>query len=325
MKLEVFGWSSERRAEFAPHAAEGLIPGRVVGEHRSHFQVATDAAELSAELTGRLRNAAVQRSDLAGVGDFVALRLSTGDGNATVEDVLPRTSALIRKASGEERPQLLAANVDVVFIVTAPDGDFNLPRIERLLALVGDSGATPVIVLNKSDLTDDVAGTKEQIATIAPGVAVHAISARAGDGIAEIEQYFDGNRTVGLIGSSGVGKSTLTNELLGRAAQATQEVRAHDSRGRHTTTHRQLFLRPHGGSIIDTPGMRGVERWLPETSTGSNFDDIETIALECKFSNCRHEAEPKCAVRAAVARGELDADRVAGYVRRAREVKSSAR
>jgi ribosome biogenesis GTPase / thiamine phosphate phosphatase len=325
MKLEVFGWSSERRAEFAPHAAEGLIPGRVVGEHRSHFQVATDAAELSAELTGRLRNAAVQRSDLAGVGDFVALRLSAGDGNATVEEVLPRTSALIRKASGEERPQLLAANVDVVFIVTAPDGDFNLPRIERLLALVGDSGATPVIVLNKSDLTDDVAGTKEQIAIIAPGVPVHAISARAGDGMAEIEQYFAGNRTVGLIGSSGVGKSTLTNQLLGRAAQATQEVRAHDSRGRHTTTHRQLFLRPHGGSIIDTPGMRGVERWLPGNDAGSNFDDIETLALECKFSNCRHEAEPKCAVRAAVARGDLDAERVAGYVQRAREAKSSAR
>ena len=325
MKLEAFGWNGERQAEFAAHAAEGLLPARVVGEHRSHFMVATDGAELSAELTGRLRNAAAQRSDLAGVGDFVALRLSPGDGNATIESVLPRTSALIRKASGEDRPQLLAANVDVVFIVTAPDGDFNLPRIERLLALVADSGAAPVILLNKADLTNDVAGMKDQIATVAPGVPVHAISARGGDGIAEIEQHFSGNRTVGLIGSSGVGKSTLTNELLGRAAQATQEVRAHDSRGRHTTTHRQLFVRPNGGSIIDTPGMRGVERWLPGNDAGSNFDDIETLALECKFSNCRHEAEPKCAVRAAVARGDLDAERVASYARRAREAKSSAR
>jgi len=325
MKLEAFGWNGERQAEFAAYAAEGLVPGRVVGEHRSHFQVATAAAELSAELTGRLRNAAAQRSDLAGVGDFVALRPSAGDGRATIEEVLPRTSALIRKASGEDRPQLLAANVDVVFVVTAPDGDFNLPRIERLLALVADSGATPVIVLNKSDLTDDVVGTKAQIATIAPDVPVHAISARAGDGIIAIEQHFAGNRTVGLIGSSGVGKSTLTNELLGRAAQVTQEVRAHDSRGRHTTTHRQLFLRPRGGSIIDTPGMRGVERWLPANELGNNFEDIETLALECKFSNCRHEAEPKCSVRAAVARGDLDAERVAGYVRRAREAKPSAR
>jgi ribosome biogenesis GTPase len=325
MTFEALGWSCERQADFAERAAAGLIPGRVVGEHRSHFRVATEAIELSAEMTGRLRNAAVQRSDLAGVGDFVAVRLATGDGSASIEEVLPRTSALVRKASGEDRPQLLAANVDVVFIVTAPDGDFNLPRIERLLALVGDSGAQPVIVLNKSDLSDDVAGMTGAITTIAPGVPVHAIGARRGDGITEIEQYFAGNRTVGLIGSSGVGKSTLTNQFLGRAAQATQEVRAHDSRGRHTTTHRQLFLRPRGGSIIDTPGMRGVERWLPGNDSAVYFDDIETLALECKFSNCRHDAEPKCAVRAAVARGELDAERVTAYVLRTHEVKSNAR
>ena len=138
-------------------------------------------------------------------------------------------------------------------------------------------------------------------------------------------QYFDGNRTVGLIGSSGVGKSTLTNELLGRAAQATQEVRAHDSRGRHTTTHRQLFLRPQGGSIIDTPGMRGVEQWNPGKKVDSNFDDIEALALECKFSNCRHDGEPKCAVRAAVERCDIEAEHVAGYVKRARESRSGAR
>jgi ribosome biogenesis GTPase len=325
MRLEAFGWNGDRQAKFAAYAAEGLVPGRVVGEHRSHFQVATDAIELSAEVTGRLRNEAAQRSDLPGVGDFVALRLAMGDGPATIEAVLPRTSALVRKASGESRPQLLAANVDVVFIVTAPDGDFNLPRIERLLALVVDSSAAPVIVLNKAELSPDIGGATDQIATVALGVPIHAISARAGDGIAVLEQYFDGNRTIGLIGSSGVGKSTLTNELLGRAAQATQEVRAHDSRGRHTTTHRQLFLRPHGGAIVDTPGMRGVELWNAGQDANGNFEDIETLALACKFSNCRHEAEPKCAVRAAIARGDLDAERVAGYVRRAREAKSSAR
>ena len=159
MTLDALGWSGQRQRDFAPRAADGLIPGRVVGEHRTHFRVATDAVELSAEITGRLRNAAAQRSDLAGVGDFVAVRLANGDGPATIEEVLPRTSALVRKASGEDRPQLLAANVDVVFIVTAPDGDLNLPRIERLLALVADSSATPVIVLNKADLTDDVVGT----------------------------------------------------------------------------------------------------------------------------------------------------------------------
>ncbi len=324
MTLEAFGWSDQRQAQFAASGADGLTPGRVVGEHRSHFRVATDTTELSAEVTGRLRNAAAQRSDLPGVGDFVALRLAAGSGPATIEDVLPRTSALVRKASGENRPQLLAANVDVVFIVTAPDGDFNLPRIGRLLALVADTGATAVIVLNKADLADDAAGTIDQIASVAPGVAVHAVSTYAHT-ISNLERYFEGNRTVALIGSSGVGKSTLTNGLLGRAAQATQEVRAHDSRGRHTTTHRQLFLRPGGGSIIDTPGMRGVEAWNTDKDIDSNFEDIAALALDCKFSNCRHEAEPKCAVRAAVARGELDAERLAGYVRRAREAMESAR
>jgi ribosome biogenesis GTPase len=313
MTLEKLGWSAQRQTEFVLHAAEGLLPGRVVEEHRNHYRVATDPDELTAEATGRVRNMATQRSDLPGVGDFVALRLAAGDGPATIEAVLPRTSALVRKASGEKRPQLLAANIDVVFIVTAPDGDFNLPRIERYLALVKDSGAAPVIVLNKADLAKDVVGTTDQIAAIAPSVPIHAISARQREGARELETYFDGDRTVGLVGSSGVGKSTLTNELLGRAAQATQEVRAHDSRGRHTTTHRQLFIRPHGGSIIDMPGVRGVETWNAEKADEGGFDDIEALAGQCKFRNCRHGSEPHCAVRAAVERGEIEAGRLASY------------
>ena len=324
MTLEALGWNRQRQSDFDACPEEGLVPGRVVSEHRSHFGVATREGELAAEMTGRLRNEAAQRSDLAGVEDFVALRPGVGSGTATIEGVLPRASALIRKASGENRPQLLAANVDTVFIVTAPDGDFNLPRMKRLLALVSDSAATTVIVLNKADLTDDVDAMVGQIATIAPGVPVHSISARARN-ISGIERHFDGNRTIALIGSSGVGKSTLTNALLGRAAQATQEVRDHDSRGRHTTTHRQLFIRPGGGCIIDTPGMRGVEVWNTDGGDQNIFADIEALAVECKFSNCRHEAEPKCAVRAAVASGVLDAEHLAAYVRRARGVLSNRR
>ena len=194
-----------------------------------------------------------------------------------------------------------------MFVVTAPDGDFNLPRIERLLALVRDSGAAPVIILNKADLADDVPGVVNQITAFAPGVSVHAISARSGDGIFDVERYFDGNRTIGLIGSSGVGKSTLTNKLTGYAEQETQEVRVHDSRGRHTTTHRQLFTRPRGGAIIDTPGMRGLELWNPENDVDTDFDDIETSASGCRFRNCKHDREPGCAVRDAVERGGLDA------------------
>jgi ribosome biogenesis GTPase len=314
MSLDAFGWSSQRQAEFAAYAANGLMPGRVVSEHRSHFGIATDSVELSATMTGRLRNAAAQRSDLAGVGDFVALRVAPGDGAATIEAVLHRTSALVRKASGEQRPQLLVANVDVVFIVTAPGGDFNLPRIGRMLALVRDSGADPVIILNKADLADDVTSVINQLTAFAPGVPVHAVSARSGGGILDVGRYFDGNPTVALIGSSGVGKSTLTNRLTGYAEQATQEVRAHDSRGRHTTTHRQLFIRSQGGTVIDMPGMRGLELWKSEDKVGEDFDDIEALASGCRFRNCRHDREPGCAVRAALGRGDIESARLATYL-----------
>lgn len=262
MNLEHFGWSPLRGDAFAEYAADGFVPGRVVSEHRSHFQVVTTAGEVSAELSGRLRNEATLRSDLPAVGDFVALRPALADGPARIEALLPRTSALIRKASGEDRPQVLAANIDFVFIVTAPDGDFNPARLERLLALVGDSGAAPVVILNKADLADDVGIFTGQIAALANGVPVHVISARSREGLDAFEHYFSKNQTVGLIGSSGVGKSTLTNMLLGHDAQATQPVRLHDSRGRHTTTHRQLFQRAGAGCIIDTPGMRSVESWI---------------------------------------------------------------
>ena len=319
MTLEALGWNRRAaRRNSRPRAAEGLVPGRVVGEHRSHYRVATDATELSAGTTGRARNAASQQSDLPGVGDFVALALANGDGPATIVAVLPRTSALVRKASGEPRPQLLAANIDVVFIMTAMDGDYNLRRLERYLALVGGSGAAPVIVLNKAELSSEIIDVIGEIAAIAPGVPIHAISAREPDCVRDLERYFDSNRTVVLVGSSGVGKSTLTNMLLGREAQATQVVRAHDNRGRHTTTHRQLFTRPQGGSIIDIPGMRGVELWSAPNVVNDNFDDIEAMASQCKFRNCRHDREPACAVRAAVERGELDAERLASYATLAR-------
>lgn len=311
--LAALGWTEARQAAFALFATDGLLPGRVVGEHRTHYQVATDHGELSATLAGRLRNEAKQRSDLAGVGDFVAIRPSPGDGPATIEAVLPRSTALVRKAAGEKRPQLLAANVDVIFIVMALDNDFNLARLERYLTLVHASGALPVIVANKTDLAADLAARMAEIAELAPGVAVHAVTARSTDVTRQLEAYFAGNRTIALIGSSGVGKSTLTNRLLGREAQATQEVRSHDDRGRHTTTHRQLFLRPEGGAIMDTPGMRGLELWDSEDNVAPDFSDIEALALDCKFRNCQHGSEPKCAVRAAVERGELDAARVATF------------
>ena len=313
MTLAALGWNESWRLKFEALGSVGLVPGRVVGEHRTHYQVATDEAEVPAELTGRLRNSASLRSDLPGVGDFVALRLSVGDGPASIEAVLPRAAELVRKAAGETRPQLISANVDTFFIVTGLDGDFNTQRIERYVALVQSGRSVPVIVVNKVDLSTDVPGAIAQIEAVAPGVTIHAISARDKSTASVLEQYFDGGKTVALIGSSGVGKSTLTNALLGRDAQATQDVRSYDSRGRHTTTHRQLFMRAGGGTLIDTPGMRGLELWTEVAVEKPDFGDIEALALECKFRNCAHRSEPGCAVQAAIARGEMEAERVEAF------------
>ena len=313
MTVDLFGWNELRDRDFADYAADGLVPGRVVAEHRTHYQVATGAGELTAEITTRTRNRAAERSDLPGVGDFVAIRYAPDDGPAIIEEVLPRTSAIVRKASAEKRPQLIAANVDYLFIVMALDGDFNLERLERYLALARESGAMPVIVANKADIPHEAAETTAKIASIAPGVALHVISARDHSGVSDLIAYFEGDSTIALVGSSGVGKSTLTNELLGRDAQVTGEVRAHDSRGRHTTTHRQLFRRAQGGSIIDTPGMRGLELWNPVVESEETFEDIDALAANCKFRDCSHEREPKCAVRAALASGALTQERLARF------------
>ncbi len=222
---------------------------------------------------------------------------------------------MIRKASGTPDPQLLAANVDVVFIVTALGGDFNLPRMMRYLALVQQSGATPVIVVNKSDLENDVVGSAGQIEGIGPDMPVHVITARARECTHCSRTIFHRQPYSRPYGSSGVGKSTLTNQLLGRDAQATGEVRGYDGRGRHTTTHRQLFVRKRGGAIVDTPGLRGLELWNTADAGVNNFDDIKRLALQCRFSNCQHRTEPDCAVRSAVERGEVDGVHFAEYIK----------
>jgi ribosome biogenesis GTPase / thiamine phosphate phosphatase len=320
--LAVYGWTEVWQHKFQALTVAGLLPGRVVAEHRTHYVVATGTGEIKAETTGRFRNAVTVRTNLPGVGDFVGFRPAEGDGPGLVEAVLPRTSTMVRKAAAERRPQLLAANVDVVFIVTALDGDYNLRRIERYLVLVRDSGARPVIVLNKADLAAravtgaeaiDLPAVVAELQGVAPGIAIHAISARGRTGIGELEAYFDGGRTIALIGSSGVGKSTLTNQLLGRDAMATQAVRESDSRGRHTTTHREMFVRAGGGTLIDTPGLRELGLWDAEGGRETNFDDIETLALDCKFTNCQHKAEPGCAVQAAIRAGTLETARLTSF------------
>jgi ribosome biogenesis GTPase len=322
VKLSDLGWNEDWQRKFEPYTAEGLAPARIIAEHKELYRVATDIAELSAEVSGKLRFEAVKRSDFPAVGDFVALRLPDGDGSALIHAILPRWTAFIRKAAGESGDdQVVAANVDAVFIMTAMDHDFNMRRLERYLTLVWDGGARPVVLLNKADLCEDPDALLDEISNVAFGVPVHIISALTGEGLAELEQYLRPGLTVSFVGSSGVGKSTLLNHLLGRQAQATQEVRAEDSRGRHTTTHRELFVRPEGGIIIDTPGMRELQLLNAQEGIEKTFSEIDALAAQCRFHDCQHGNEPGCAVREAVKRGELDPERLASFNKLTKELR----
>ena len=323
MNLDLLGWNTRWRDLFEPFEEDNLTPGRVVAEHRGAYRIETAAGERAGVLAGRLRHHAEGRLDLPAVGDFVALRLPDGDGSAVVDAVLPRRTALVRRAAGD-RPddQIIAANIDVVFVMTALDHDFNVRRVERYLAAVWESGATPVVLLNKADLCGDVEGRIGDVQRAAIGVDVHAISALMDDGdLLALHRHMQAGVTIGFVGSSGVGKSTLLNRLLGRDVQATAGVREHDSHGRHTTTHRELFVLPDGGLAIDTPGMREFQLSNADSGVDAVFADIEALAAGCRFADCAHQREPGCAVQAAVERGELDGDRLAAYEKLLKELR----
>jgi ribosome biogenesis GTPase len=303
MDLHLLGWNAHWRDLFDPYVSQSLVPGRIVVEHRNAYRIETEHGEGPGALAGRLRHQASRRSDLPAVGDFVALRMpdpGAGDGPAVVEAVLPRRTAFVRRAAGD-RPddQVIAANIDTVFVMTGLDHDFNVRRIERYLAAVWESGASPVVLLNKADLCADPERKANDLRAVAIGVDIHAVSALTAGGLDTLAAYWRAGVTVGFVGSSGVGKSTLLNRLLGRDVQATAGVRADDSRGRHTTTHRQLFVLPQGGLVID----------------------IAALAVRCRFTDCAHRGEPGCAVREAADRGEIDADRLAAYEKLLKEMR----
>jgi ribosome biogenesis GTPase len=316
MTLEDLGWDDLFAAAFVPHAAQGLVPARVVAQ-MGLLRVSTGEAEHFADLAGRLRRELELPGGVAGfpaVGDWVALRPPTGEGRALVHAVLPRRSKFSRKVAGQRtEEQVVAANIDTIFLVSGLDGDFNPRRIERYLTAAWESGAQPVVVLNKVDRCDDPERCLLEAQAVAMGVPVHRVSALTGEGCEALLPYLGRGRTVSLLGSSGAGKSTLANRLLGREAQRTGGVREGDDRGRHTTTHRELFMTPGGALLLDTPGLREVQLWEADQGIESVFADIEELAESCRFRDCRHEGEPGCAVEAAIRSGDLAPERLESY------------
>jgi len=307
------GWTPALADTFAPFAAEGLVPGRVALEHTHIYRVITEAGESLARVSGRLRHRATARADFPAVGDWVAVQPPEHSGDSRIVAVLPRRSRFSRRAAGDPtEEQVVAANIDTVFLVAGLDGDFNPRRIERYLLVAVESGASPVVVLNKADLADDAAAMADVVRASVGDVPVHVVSCQVPGGVDLLRQYLGTGQTAALLGSSGVGKSTIVNRLVGQDLLKTVEVRESDSRGRHTSTARQMIVLPEAGVLIDTPGMRELQLW-DSGDVRDAFGDIDELASGCRFRDCRHREEPGCAVLDAVLSGALARGRLESY------------
>jgi len=311
MNLDRLGATPQLRASLAPD----LTLARVTVSNRDQYRLIADSGDLDAEPSGALWYNAATRAAMPVVGDWVAARVINAE-QAIVEAVLPRRTLFARRAAGRrEDQQPIAANIDLVFLICGLDGDFNLRRMERYLTLGAESGADAVVVLNKTDLCADLAARTAETATVAGTAPIVAVHTRSTAGIDPLRRYLAEGRTVALLGSSGVGKSSVVNCLLGEDRLRTAEVRESDSRGRHTTTHRELIPLPEGGALIDTPGMRELQLWVGGEAVDQAFDEIASLAAWCRFRDCKHTAEKGCAVQSALAEGSLANDRWQSYLK----------
>jgi len=316
MSLTKLGWNAEREEQFAPHHAKGLIPARVAVEDKHFYRVWTAEAELSAQITGKaMHEARSDHTKLPKVGDWVAIKLVPNEEKAVIQAILPRHTQITRKTTGRNTAaQILATNIETVFLVTAADPSFNTARLERMLVMSHDSGARPVVVLNKIDLCDNLDAKLAEATNAAGDTLVLPVCALTGRGIKKLAALIKPGDTVAFIGTSGVGKSSLINQLCGEDIQATVEVREQDAKGRHTTSWREMIFLPKGGVVIDTPGMREFHLWGAE-STRETFPEIDALALRCHFTNCAHTKEKNCAVLAAVADGTLPRERYDSFIK----------
>ncbi len=328
MNLESLGWNTYFERYFEEYTSFGFVPARISYEQKNLYQIYSEAGEFNAELSGKMQYASFSRSDLPAVGDWVALQALYDDGHSIIHAVLPRKTVFSRKiASGSDRrsggmtdEQVLAANIDTVLLVSGLDRDLNLRRLERYLTLAYNSGAAPVIILNKADLCEEIETCLGEVESIAFGVPVHAISAAKQQGLGELNDYLQSGKTVAFLGSSGVGKSTLINVLLGYERQRVKTISSHVNKGQHTTTSRELILLPSGGVVIDTPGMRELQLWGDDSNLQHAFEDVEALAAQCRFSDCEHQTEPGCAVKTAIEAGELDEERFQSYLKLKKEL-----
>jgi len=327
MTRESLGWDQSLENAFQEWADKADVrPGRVLIEFNYICRVWCDGEEIEAVRSGRLSHRAESRSELPAVGDWVVVRRRPDESRGFIVAVLPRRSWFSRRMAGNVTDeQVVAANVDVVFIVMALDADFSPRRLERYLLLARESGASPVVLLTKPDVCDDVPARVAEVAAVTGDAPVHVVSPKLDQNLDQVEAHLPAGKTGALLGSSGVGKSTIINRLVGRDVQKTRDIRTSDSKGRHTTTHRELVFLPNGGFLIDTPGMRELQLWDVNQAVSETFDDIEALAAECRFTDCRHRDEPRCAVKTAVEEGKVSAARLDSYLKLQDELSFLAR